>query len=117
LAIVEKRRKKYFQVLDSGECAPEWVSFQFKQYDEALYELLCAAEAEHQVDPKQTADGSKSAAARNSEGAAALQTIYQTLQANLRQSKSIYDTQGKYKPPQLTVSEGKARRPQKNAVL
>ena len=108
-AMKQKRRQKYFEILDSGEFTMQWVQFKFKEYDECLYELLCAAEAEHQLDPKASTNPNvRSAAAR---GNVQLVQIYRELRRTLIDDGcSAYNEHGRYNPPQLEVAAGGRRK-------
>ena len=108
-ANVAKRRRKYFELLDSGEWEMNWVPFRFKQYDESLYELLCAAEAEHQLNKANKNANDQSAAAR---GNKQLVQIYRGLRKSLLADRCAAYTSGKYTPPQLEVTSGGQRRAQ-----
>jgi hypothetical protein len=107
-AMKQKRRQKYFEILDSGEFTMQWVQFKFKEYDECLYELLCAAEAEHQLDPKAATNlNVRSAIAR---GNVEMVQIYRELRQTLIDNGcNAYNEHGRYQPPQLEVSAGGRR--------
>eukprot|EP01043_Picozoa_sp_COSAG02_P057755 COSAG02_NODE_7067_length_3200_cov_6.962593_2_plen_671_part_00 len=108
-AMKQKRRQKYFEILDSGESTMQWVQFRFKEYDEYLYELLCAAEAEHQLDPKAATNPNvRSAVAR---GNVQMVQIYRELRRTLiGDGCSAYNEHGRYHPPQLEVAAGGRRK-------
>jgi hypothetical protein len=102
----EKRRRKYFELLDSGEIKMQWIPFRFKEYDECLFELLCAAEAEHQLDRKATGVNVRSAVARQN---VQMVDIYKGLRkALIADGCSAYKS-GRYLPPQLEVTSGGQR--------
>ena len=102
-ANVQKRRQKYFEILDSGDFSLQWVSFQFKEYDECLYELLCAAEAEHQLNRAATSVNVRSSVARNNHQ---MVDIYEELRETLITDGCSAYCDGRYQPPQLEVTSG-----------
>ena len=83
------------------------VPFRFKEYDENLYELLCAAEVEHQLDSTKRTANAKSAAAR---GNAAMVQVYKDLRVSLITNGCAAYVQGKYCPPGLEVVSGGRRK-------
>jgi hypothetical protein len=105
-ANVQKRRQKYFEILDAGEFNMQWVPFRFKEYDECLYELLCAAEAEHQLDAAATSVNIRSAVARGNDQ---MVDIYRGLRKALIADGCSAYCGGRYRPPQLEVTSGKRR--------
>ena len=102
------RREKYFELLASGVVPMEQVPFEFRACDERLYDLLCAAEVEWQLDPRHGSDARyTSAAARPGDAQAeALVGVYRDLRASLVARGGDIYRDGKYSPPKLTVSAG-----------
>ena len=100
-ANVQKRRQKYFEILDSGEFSLQWVPFRFKEYDECLYELLCAAEAEHQLNRAATSANVRSAVARANDQ---MIDIYKELRKTLITDGCSAYCGGRYQPPRLEVT-------------
>jgi hypothetical protein len=103
---VAARREQYFGLLACGAVRMEQVPFKFRAYDERLYDLLCAAEAEWQLDPRHGSDARyRSAAARPGDAQAeALVGVYRDLRASLVARGGDLYRDGKYTPPKLLVA-------------